>query len=463
MLHINKKLARALSTFGLVAMIGLAAGCGGGGGGGGTSGTSGNGSTTGGGSTSAPTSGGTSGRVSVITGGAVSSTPASLAGNQVAVVVSSATGVANIPMVSVKICQPNTTNCATINNVQLDTGSYGLRLTASAVNAASATLLGVLPTETVNGQAVAECMGFADGYTWGSVRTADVRLNGEAASNININILGDLAQSAAGGTNNACASGTLNNTPSRLAANGILGIGTARYDCGSGCLGSNSMYFGCTTSGGATSCTNLPLSSLTQEVSNPVRSFTLDNNGVVLNMPSVGSSGSAVSASGVLTFGLGTQSNNGVPPSGIQTFTTDHYGDVSRASVGGITYTDTSQYERAAFFDTGSNGLFFPAGNTGLSYCTDMAAAFYCPSSALALQPSVVGFNGATAPISISIQNADALYSSGGYAFNNLGGDGGMSAIDFGMPFFYGRTVYLNYDTATDGTLNAGTSAYVAF
>ncbi|MDG0026844.1 DUF3443 family protein [Trinickia sp. Y13] len=459
MLQINKALARTLSAFGLAAIVGLVAGCGGGGGSSSTAST-----TSSSGSTSGTTSGSTSGSSSIVASGPVSSTPASLATNQVAVLVSSAMGAANIPMVSVTVCQHGTSVCQTINNIQLDTGSSGLRLTSSALNS---TMLNALPVETVSGQAVAECMGFADGSSWGSVRLADVKIGGESAtatSGMPVHILGDIAQSAAGGSNNACASPTtLHDTPFSLAANGILGIGTAKYDCGTVCqvTTNNDLYYGCTLSGGTMSnCTDLAVPN-TQQVANPVQFFASANtNGVILNMPTVGASG-AISASGYLTFGLGTQANNAVPSSGIQTFTTDHYGDVKSASLSGTTYSDTSSTQRAAFFDTGSNGIFFP--NTpGLAACSD-GSGFYCPVSAVPLQPSVTGFNGTTASLAINIENWLNLRNGGGFAFSNLGGDSGLLAVDFGMPFFYGRTVYFNYDTANSGTLNVGTTAYVAF
>ena len=374
-----------------------------------------------------------------------------------------------MPMVSVQICVPSTSNCATINNIQLDTGSYGLRLTSQAVNVASSTILNALPNVMVSGKAVAECAGFADGNTWGSVRAADVMLGGETAASLPIHILGDVAQSAAGGSSNPCASGTLrvfpDGTAAGIGANGILGIGTAKYDCGTGCQTTtvNNVYYGCTLNSGTLSnCTDTAVPNA-QQVANPVRFFASGNtNGVILNMPSVGSSGAAISASGYLTFGLGTRANNVVPATGLQTFTTDHFGDVKSATLSGSTYADTSGIQRAAFFDTGSNGLFFPVGNTGMTLCAN-GSGFYCPSSATSLQPSVTGFNGTTASIPISIQNATSLFNSGGFAFNNLGGSAGLLAVDFGMPFFYGRTVYITYDPADSGTLNVGTTASVAF
>lgn len=447
MLHIQSKLARMLGAVGLAAVIALVAGCGGGGGSSGTSTSSASTSSTG---TSSSSTGSTT--TSTLAAGApVSTTPAVLASNQVAVVVASSaiSNARNIPRVSVTVCAPGTGNCQTIDDIQLDTGSWGLRLTKDAVNS---TLLSALPAQMVGGSTVAECAGFADGNTWGTVRSADLTIGGETASSVPIHILGDLAQSSAGGSNNSCASGTLNNTSTAIAAHGILGIGTAKYDCGSTCatVTANNIYYGCTTTGGTTSCTDSTVP-LAQQVINPVRMLAVNNNGVILNMPAVTSAGST-SASGFLTFGINTQANNAVPSSGIQKLTTDYFGDVQSASLSGTSVN-------SAFFDTGSNGLFY---TEGLTWCL-RAFGFYCPSSAVSRSPSVTGFNATTTSIALSIDNAETLFGDGGYAYDNVGGLLSGTAFDFGLPFFLGRTVYFNYDPAGGGTSGVASSAFVAF
>ncbi len=77
---------------------------------------------------------------------------------------------------TVTICVPGQTTCQTIDGVLVDTGSSGLRLLASTVTLA-------LPQQTDGtGSPIAECAQFLDGFTWGPVETADVRLGGAAAS-----------------------------------------------------------------------------------------------------------------------------------------------------------------------------------------------------------------------------------------------------------------------------------------
>src|ERR1700688_3699777 len=63
----------------------------------------------------------------------------------------------NIPNVSVTVCAPGTSTCQTIDNIQLDTGSYGLRLASDQ----AAQILGSLPVNTsTSGGQLAECTQF---------------------------------------------------------------------------------------------------------------------------------------------------------------------------------------------------------------------------------------------------------------------------------------------------------------
>jgi hypothetical protein len=343
----------------------------------------------------------------------------------------------NIPNVSVTVCQPGTTVCQTIDNIQLDTASYGLRLLSSSAS----TVLPSLPNvKASNGGQLAECAGFADGYTWGTVRSADITMGTEKASNVPVQIIGDLNSSAAPTGLNGCPSGNDENTLSEIGANGILGVGPSTYDCGSSCATSsqNSMYFSCTN---GANCTGVA-TPLASQVVNPVTQFPVDNNGVIVQLPPVPDAGAAT-ASGTLIFGIGTQSNNAL--TGVTKYGTDSSGDL-KGTYKGSSYT--------TFFDTGSNGNFF---QDSFTLCSS-TSSFYCPSSEQSLTASISGSEGNTATIPFALVSARTLTSGGGkFAFNSLGGQLGMSGFfDFGMPFFYGRHVYVGYDIT-------GSTPYVAF
>src|SRR6185437_8816851 len=135
---------------------------------------------------------------------------------------------ANGLFTSVTVCVPGTTNCQTINDVLVDTGSYGLRLLASQVS------LQLPASQDGSGNPLGECVQFASSFNWGPVVTADVQLAGEKAQSVPMQLLGQ-ASFAAPPT--ACASGGVpeNDSQQTLEANGVLGIGVFRYDCGPSC------------------------------------------------------------------------------------------------------------------------------------------------------------------------------------------------------------------------------------
>ncbi len=370
-----------------------------------------------------------------------------LAANQATVTVGRGVeGVANILGVSVTICAPGTTVCQTVDNVQLDTESFGLRL----ASAAASQVLASLPKETAAGSPLAECTAFADGHTWGSVRTADVKVGGETAASLPIQIVGDMPQGAA--LTGPCATGALELTPADLGANGILGVGVATSDCGTLCANppaSNSSYYACPNGANCVQ-TLVPVA---QQVTNPVPKFAGDNNGVIVSMPSIGQAGQAT-VSGTLTFGVNTRSNNALSGT-VTKLSTNAVGDVN-ATFNGSAIT--------AFFDSGSNAYFF-TDNT-LARCTGSASSFYCPPSAVTRPVTVASFNLSTPgaagglALSMAVGNASQLLANGNFALNDLAGNLGISSfVDLGMPFFYGRTVYYGLDQSSSG----GTGPFIAF
>jgi hypothetical protein len=134
----------------------------------------------------------------------------------------------NTAFVSVKVCAPGTSTCQTIDNIEVDTGSTGLRLMSSKLTV-------TLPAEKdASGYPLAECLKFADGTSWGSVAVADIQLpvSGKTASNVNVHIIGDPTYK----TPPSDCSGTPENTVAAFGANGILGVGPFAQDCGSACV-----------------------------------------------------------------------------------------------------------------------------------------------------------------------------------------------------------------------------------
>jgi hypothetical protein len=342
---------------------------------------------------------------------------------------------------SVTVCATGSaTNCQTIGGILVDTGSSGLRILSSALTVS-------LQQQTdSSGHAVAECAAFADGVTWGPVQKADVKIAGELASSLPIQVIGASDFSA---IPSACTGqGAPEDDLGSLSANGLLGIGQAVQDCGRVCADSGFIqdtYFSCPTSG----CTAIT-QSLAQQVQNPVASFVTDNNGVIVELPSV--SGSEASVSGSLIFGIGTQSNNGL--AGATVFGTDPFGDFT-------TTFKSTLYQ--SFLDSGSNGIYFlNTSATTLPVCTDLTF-LYCPTAAhtiIVVNTAQPGTNGATAPASFIAGNGDALVkTSNNAAISDLTGPQ-PGNFDFGLPFFFGRNVYVGI---TGKSTPAGTGPFTAY
>lgn len=368
--------------------------------------------------------------------------PASPEANTQAIVVNAGPGgnYANGLFTTVTVCAPGGSNCQSVGGVLVDTGSFGLRVLSSALGH----LAGSLPQQNgSNGNPTVECAQFVDSVIWGPVKTADVKIGGETASSIPVQVIDDTAVPVPAG----CKSmGPPEEDLTSLGANGILGIGFYIQDCGSACTLSGSsnpgFYYGCAGS----SC-QVTSEALAQQVQNPVASFGSDKNGVVVELPSAASS--APSLSGSLVFGIGTEANNNLGSA--QKFTPDQFGNLS-TSFKGQTYS--------GFIDSGSNAYFFlTTTQTGLTNCSSSASGFYCPSSPanlLAMNSSAGGI-GASNTVNFTIGDASQLLSiSADFVFPTLGGPN-ASTFDWGLPFFFGRKVFIGMESP------AGSGPYWAY
>jgi hypothetical protein len=349
-------------------------------------------------------------------------------------------GVPNFPMTTVTICAPGTTNCMSINNVLVDTGSYGLRLFNSVIPTATLAALPV-QTQTVGSKQIAECAEFGTGFTWGTVRAADIKISGELASGVPIQVIGDSSASVPSAAPSACVINAQMSTPGDLGANGILGIGVAPTDC-AGCasFADDEFYYACSSGSCAPTTEQGPL-----QVANPVAHFQSDNNGVIVELAQVADAG-AMSSAGTLVFGIDTQPNNALVGSTATVFTTDQNGDFN------TTYKGATNAE--SFFDSGSNGLFFRD-----SSIPQAADGFYAPTSTLPLSVAITGANQASATVPFNIANSATLFTNGNEAFNDLGFSQ-AGGFDFGIPFFFGRHVYYGIGGKSS---SGGTGPYVAY
>ena len=337
---------------------------------------------------------------------------------------------------SVTICQPGTSNCQTISDVLVDIGSVGLRVFGSVLSTP------LTQSMDAQGRPLGECTFFADGSsTWGPVQIADVVLGGAPAVRVPIQVIRPTfgGQTA---SNNPC-NDTVDSDPNTANLNGILGVGLFRQDCGVVCEtnSNNTLYFAC--DGGSCTGAAVPLA---DQVQHPVWLLPSGNNGVVLTLPDVPTSG-APSISGSLILGIESASNN-TPPAGVSVLLTDSNGFVTTVYKG-RTFTQS-------IIDSGSNAFFFP--DASLADCASPLDPFYCPANAVNLSATLLQTNGAQTPVLFQVADTQQLVQTGNAAFNNLGGD--FVIFDWGLPFFLGRTVFVGIE----GQLSSlGTGPVFAF
>ena len=353
-------------------------------------------------------------------------------------------GSINVLYVSVTVCRPGTTICQTIDHVLVDTGSVGLRL-LTPLNAA----LALPAVTTASGAPAATCAKFVSGFAWGPVQRADVKIGGETAPSLPIQVVSDSSPSFATIPRDCSSAGSNLGSIAALGANGILGISMFKQDCGSACanVAISGAYYACTSA----RCTSSSMA-LAQQVSNPVASFATNNNGVILVLPAV-PAGGATALTGTLIFGIGTQANNHIESETV--YAADGSGHF------------TSSYQGRSlprsFLDSGSNGLFFDDG--GIRPCT-LSVGFYCPLTALNLSATNSSFDGArSSVVNFRIESVDSLgaavvAASIGGTYSGVAAAPVNGSFDWGLPFFFGRRVFVAIEGAASP---AGPGPYWAY
>ena len=182
-------------------------------------------------------------------------------------------------------------------------------------------------------------------------------------------------------------------------------------------------------------------------MTNPVALLPLDNNGVLVQLPGVPLGGQP-SVNGSLVLGIGTRSNNA--PSGVTAYPADSTAEFTTV-FNGVTAANS-------FIDSGSNALYF-SGPASLPDCGGNFTGFYCPAQALgtALNLSATNlgaFGSPSGAVPFRIGNFVSLTNTGNNVFSEVGGSE-FGGFDWGLPFFFGRNVFVGLD-GTSSSLGSG-------
>lgn len=421
----------------------------------------------------------------------------------------------NIPYVSVRLCAPGGTNCAWIDHIQIDTGSVGLRVLASAIPTAT---LNSLPSVTYTSGTstgnIGECYQFVLSYFWGGERSALVGFGGvpsktapvpgTVTGSANVQILNDPAIPAGAPSSCSTAAGSgsaAESTALTIGANGVLGVGLYTDDTNSAAI-----YYSCPdlTAGDCQALSTNQVSAA-QVIPNPVWALSGSSyhNGVSLFLDTAATirSRQVLYNSYGVTLSDGTQLTNasavagyltfGIPASGTGSPTSvllaDRYSQRVSANVAGVALpslgTGSSGGANGAFIDSGSNSYFYtqidiPTTVLPLNTCSDNSFACETPagSSAVISKAVVLCSVGTTSSActsssmpsgaysgSIGFEDADYLFSNYVYSpvYEGLaaiqettsGSNPFQGQFDFGLPFFLGRTTWFGiYDSANPTT-----------
>ena len=365
-----------------------------------------------------------------------------------AALISAGMVVANAAFVTITVCSPgSTTACQTIDHVQVDTGSTGLRILHEVL---PSTVVPVPVVDPGSGHAVSECGVFADGWTWGSLGMVDVSLGGRPLKSLVVQVIGD---PASGTAPSACSSGNgpEEDTVASFGANALLGVGYYLQDCGTYCAdqvpSSGAPFYACSAGGGDQGCTAIALATSSQP-GNPVAQLSADNNGLTVQFPATGTA-PAASLEGTLLFGVGTQADN--DPGSAVFHLLDANGNLNTAYQG--------QNLDQSVIDSGSSGYYFADSSITACPASDEGNGYYCPPTPISAQAVISGTEGLGAGVNFTVGNADMLFASDPDAavLPTLAGPLGSLQLssrtfDWGLPFFYGRSVFFVFEGRVAGS-----------
>lgn len=334
----------------------------------------------------------------------------------------------NTSFISLTVCIPNTNACQVLDHVFVDTGSTGLRINQSMLN------IGLMPL-SYQGANLYQCMKFGEGYTFGPIVTADVRIGGENARNIPAQIFNDVDHNnVPADCSNGLPFADLNN----FGAKAIIGVNPYSNP--------NNNYTGVYTCQESTSCNkiNNPRNIPFKLNINPVAAFSKDNNGLILSLPAVTSAESSP-LSGYMVFGLDTQNNNRVNSSLVKVLGSPN----PDFQVGYFHANSNSLNDSYAIFDSGYQTYYFYDAN--MTQCTlpnPDGHSYYCPNSFPQYWNSRISSYDSTSiageinALIINYEVTPGLHDTVVPALGEV-----ASQIDnltiYGLPFFFGKKVYI--------------------
>lgn len=336
----------------------------------------------------------------------------------------------NAMFIDLTVCQPATDNCRIVHNVQLDTGSSGLRLFKELLPKN----LEILHEN--NGDQVAACALFQDSRYWGPLVRANVKVGGLWANDVIIHQVDALYPHKAEDCDDIGDVKAGVSTHAQAGIGGILGIAPALNVPANGPFADT--YSRCTR--GICSRNTLPKFL----VENVITKLPQDNNGLIFDLHD--SSRVVGEVKGRLILGVNTHPNNQLRPD-IEIVRTDSWGRFRVAWRGHV-------LAKPAIVDSGNAIISIPS-ELNVPLCK-FGKAIGNPTRVCPLAPTTYSFqiaDGSGRELSFQLATIRHGVGTSMSYVPRLGDSDPDDDLSFnlGAPFFFDRRTYFVFDQQPAG------------
>lgn len=355
----------------------------------------------------------------------------------------------NTMYISVTLCKDSTgVRCETIDNIILDTGSFGLKINRSALTESFITTLSKVKLN--DDQMIYACNTFGSGYVFASEYYASLNLANSYTNNVVVQII---ENSPTAEIPDSCLAKGPFDDFSNFGANGIIGVNPALTLANDSILMYKKNIKGIYESLTFAEESQIPI--LNQ---NPLTSFKNNNNGFVISIPQV-IQNTNTNVIGEMVLGINTAQNNQLTNQ--TNIVKASESNLSTVCNSACFYSQINNPESTipAVFDSGTNGWVF------ISNTIPQCIYGYCPDQPVIWSSMVYSYNFASNESYqvTAIITPDETYDGQDLSFSVMPHWGYYNYNNetlYGSPFFFGKNVYVIFPIKTNQNPAWGFESY---
>ncbi|MDD3265597.1 MAG: DUF3443 family protein [Burkholderiales bacterium] len=341
----------------------------------------------------------------------------------------------NTMYVSITLCTNSAgTNCQTIDNIILDTGSFGLKINKSALP--ESFVLQMPRVTTTDDQMVYACNTFGSGYVFAEEHYGILKLANTMTNNVIVQIIENSPSAEI--PDDCIAKGPFDDF-ANFGANGIIGVNPAI-----GLDNSSILLYKKDINGNYVALSSGESAIVPMLNKNPLPNLSSNNNGFVISIPPV-TQNTNTNVSGTMILGVNTSSMNQVTNKTNLVVASES--DLSSVCNSACFYSKINNPESTipAVFDSGTNSWVFMNDELQSSACS----YGYCPESPFTWVSSVYSYDFAAneSYVITGVITKDETNPSGDtVSFSVMPGWGYYNYNNetlYGSPFFFGKNVYV--------------------